>query len=131
MRVYFMMSSGCLQNHMPGQMSTVVAEGLTHRNVSWIHAQLYLDMSCSVCTVVSQTSPSYTVSFTRESAIHSSSSGAIYVNDAPANCALCDGTVYAWYYCYYPINNENNVRVALGVYEYNSANDQFILRPGS
>ena len=53
------------------------------------------------------------------------------MNDAPAHRAPCDGTVYAWHYCYYPENNENNVRVALGIYEHNSANDQFILRPGS
>ena len=53
------------------------------------------------------------------------------MNDAQAHHAPCDGTVYAWHYCYYPENNEDNVRVAFGVYEYNSAHDQFILRPGS
>ena len=53
------------------------------------------------------------------------------MNDASAHRAPCDGTVYAWHYCYYPVNNDDNVGVALGVYEYNSANDQFILRPGS
>ena len=53
------------------------------------------------------------------------------MNDAPAHYAPCDGIVYAWHYCYYPENNEDNVRVAFGVYEHNSANDQFILRPGS
>ena len=53
------------------------------------------------------------------------------MNDAPAHRAPCDGTVYAWHYCYYPENNEDNVRVVFGVYEYNSASDQFILRPGS
>ena len=53
------------------------------------------------------------------------------MNDAPAHHAPCDGTVYAWHYCYYPENSENNVRVAFGVYRYNSANDQLILRNGS
>jgi len=88
-------------------------------------------LSCSVCSVVSQTCPSYTAGFTGDSPIHESSAGAIYVNDAPAHRAPCDGTVYAWHYCYYPINNEDNVEVALGVYEHNSANDEFILRDGS
>jgi len=85
-------------------------------------------LSCSVCTVVSQTCPSYTAGFTGDSEIHPSSAGAIYVNDAPAHRAPCDGTVYAWHYCYYPENDHNN-EVAFGVYD--SANDQFILRDES
>ena len=53
------------------------------------------------------------------------------MNDAPAHHASCDGTVYAWHYCYYPENRENDLQVALGVYEHNSANNQFVLRNGS
>ena len=53
------------------------------------------------------------------------------MNDAPAHHAPCDGTVYAWHYCYYPVNRENDFQVALGVYEHNSANNQFVLRNGS
>ena len=52
------------------------------------------------------------------------------MNDAPAHHAPCDGTVYAWHYCYYPENDQNN-EVAFGVYDHNSANDQFILRDRS
>ena len=32
-----------LQIHMAGHMPAFAAEGLTHRNFLWIHAQLYLE----------------------------------------------------------------------------------------
>ena len=89
-------------------------------------------LSCSVFTVVSQTCPSYTAGFTGDSEIHSSAAGAIYVNDAPAHHAPCDGTVYAWHYCYYPVSNPDpdGLELAFGVYN-NPAHNQYTLRPGS
>ena len=74
---------------------------------------------------------SYTAGFTGDTAFGGSSAGAIYVNDAPAHRAPCDGTVYAWHYCYYPENNQDDLEVAFGAYGRNSGNGQFILRPGS
>ena len=53
------------------------------------------------------------------------------MNDAPAHRAPCDGTVYAWHYCYYPVRDENDLEVAFGAYERNSGNGPFILRDGS
>ena len=53
------------------------------------------------------------------------------MSDVLALSAPCDGTVYAWHYCYYPENSENDVQVAFGVYEHIYMNDQFILRPES
>ena len=86
---------------------------------------------CSVSTVMSQTCPRYTAGFAGDSALDSSSNGGIYVNDAPAHRAPCDGTVYAWHYCYYPENTKNLLDIAFGVYEHRSADDQFIFRPES
>ena len=80
---------------------------------------------------MSQTCPRYTAGFAGDSALGSSSNGGIYVNDAPAHRAPCDGTVYAWHYCYYPENTKNLLDIAFGVYEHRSADDQFIFRPES
>ena len=80
---------------------------------------------------MSQTCPDYTAGFTGDSAIHDSSAGMIYVNDASSHRAQCDGTVYAWHYCYYPIRNTNNLEVAFGVYRFDSDDDEYFLRPNS
>ena len=80
---------------------------------------------------MSQTCSSYTAGFTGDTAYSSSSDTRIYVNDAPAHHAPCDGTVYAWHYCYYPVNNQNDLEVAFGTYERTSGNGRFILRNGS
>ena len=53
------------------------------------------------------------------------------MNDAPAHHAPCDGTVYAWHYCYYPIQNSGNLEVAFGAYRYNTGSNRFMLRSGS
>ena len=67
-------------------------------------------------SAVAQTCPSYTAGYTGNQYLHDSSSGMLYVNESPSLRAPCDGTVYRWHYCYYPVNNENDVEVAFGAF---------------
>ena len=53
------------------------------------------------------------------------------MNDASSHRAPCDGTVYAWHYCYYPIRNTNDLEVAFGAYRFDSDDDEYFLRPNS
>ena len=66
--------------------------------------------------VVSQICPSYTAGFTGTSPLHDSSAGMIYVNEAPSHRVQCNGTVYAWHYCYYDTRRTNDLEVAFGAY---------------
>ena len=59
----------------------------------------------------------YTAGFTGTSELHGSSNGGIFVNEAPAHRVPCDGTVYAWHYCYYDTQSENDLEVAFGAYQ--------------
>ena len=85
--------------------------------------------------VVSQTCPSYTAGFTGTSPLHDSSAGMIYVNEAPSHRVQCNGTVYAWHYCYYDNRRTNDLEVAFGAYRavYNNDGEvsRYYLRSGS
>ena len=66
---------------------------------------------------ISQTCPSYTAGYTGTQEIHDSASGRLYVNESPSSLrAPCDGTVYRWHYCYYPVQNQNDLEVAFGAF---------------
>ena len=83
---------------------------------------------------MSQTCPSYTAGYTGTNFLHDSSIERIYVNEAPAHRAPCDGTVYAWHYCYYDEKRTTNLEVAFGAYRAvisNSKLEQYTLRSGS
>ena len=69
---------------------------------------------------MSQTCPSYSAGFTGQRYIHGSSDGGIYVNEAPALRAPCNGVVYAWHYCYYNEGSATNLEVAFGAYSFMS-----------
>ena len=87
-----------------------------------------------VNTAVSQTCPSYTAGFTGTNEIHESSSGRLYVNESPSLRAPCDGTVYRWHYCYYPVNRENDLEVAFGAFRARTDGgdvERYYLRTGS
>ena len=83
----------------------------------------------------SQTCPSYTAGFTGTNEMHDSSSGRLYVNEAPSSFwAPCDGTVYRWHYCYYPTNRQNDLEVAFGAFRATTDDgdvDRYYLRTGS
>ena len=80
---------------------------------------------------MSQTCPSYTAGYTGTDSLQDSSSGRIYVNEASAHRAPCDGTVYAWHYCYYDARSTTNLEVAFGAYDYDNGVKQYTLRSGS
>ena len=83
---------------------------------------------------MSQTCPSYTAGYTGTNFLHSSSSGRIYVNEASAHRAHCDGTVYAWHYCYYDARSTTDLEVAFGAYRAITDDDEvdrYIIRTGS
>ena len=80
---------------------------------------------------MAQTCPSYTAGYTGTDSLHSSSSGMIYVNEASTHRAPCDGTVYAWHYCYYDARSTTNLEVAFGAYSYDNGVKQYTLRSGS
>ena len=80
---------------------------------------------------MAQTCPSYTAGYTGTNSLHESSSGMIYVNDASAHRAPCDGTVYAWHYCYYDERSTTNLEVAFGAYDYDYNAERYNLRTGS
>ena len=83
---------------------------------------------------MSQICPSYTAGYTGTSPIHESSAGMIYINEAPSHRAQCNGTVYAWHYCYYDSQQLENLEVAFGAYEAvfdGSSLDYYEIRPGS
>ena len=87
-----------------------------------------------VGSAVSQTCPSLTAGYTGTSPLHGSSAGMIYVNEAPSHRAQCNGTVYAWHYCYYNTQQLDNLEVAFGAYEavYVGSNlDHYEIRPNS
>ena len=83
---------------------------------------------------MSQTCPSYTAGYTGTDSIDDSSSGSIYVNEASAHRSPCDGTVYAWHYCYYDASSTTNLEVAFGAYRAvisNGKMERYIIRTGS
>ena len=43
----------------------------------------------------------------------------------------CDGTVYAWHYCYYPENRHNNLQATFGTFWHTSEEEEYELRSGS
>ena len=90
----------------------------------------------AVSSVVAQTCPSYTAGYTgtHSDSLHDSSSERIYVNEASAHRAPCDGTVYAWHYCYYDAKRTTNLEVAFGAYRAvldEGEVDRYTLRSGS
>ena len=88
----------------------------------------------AVGLVEAQTCPSYTAGYTGTSAIHDSSAGMLYVNEASSHRAQCDGTVYRWHYCYYDAQRMADLEVAFGAYRavYDDSDvGQYFLRPGS
>ena len=96
-----------------------------NHNVYFLHA---------VSSVVSQTCPSYTAGYTGTDFLQDSSSGIIYVTEASAHRAPCDGTVYAWHYCYYDERSTTNLEVAFGAYRAvvnNGKLERYTLHTGS
>ena len=60
----------------------------------------------------------------------------LYVNEAPSSFwAPCDGTVYRWHYCYYPVQRQNDLEVAFGAFRATTDDDgdvdRYYLRTGS
>ena len=92
-------------------------------------------------SAVSQTCPNLTPGYTGTTSFRGSSTGMIYVNEALAHRVECNGTVYAWHYCYYDSGESDDSReseggqdVAFGVYEavyVGSSLDHYEIRPGS
>ena len=76
-----------------------------------------------------QTCPVYTAGITSTNEGSSNTVSAIYVNALDDYAAECNGTVYAWHYCYYDENNRTNVEAAFGVYSF--SNNMYSLREGS
>ena len=52
------------------------------------------------------------------------------MNNLPSDIAPCDGTVYAWHYCYYNENSITNLEAAFGVFSFSNDNI-YTLREGS
>ena len=72
--------------------------------------------------------------YTGTSPFHSSSAAKIYVNEAPPHRTQCNGTAYAWHYCYYDSQQSEDLEVAFGAYEAvfeGSSLDHYEIRPGS
>ena len=69
--------------------------------------------------------------FTGQTALRASTQGRIYVNDDPSHRAPCDGTVYAWHYCYYDERRRDNLQVGFGAYDYDRDDERYRLRSGS
>ena len=67
--------------------------------------------------------------YTEEEDIQQSSTeGGIYIDAHLEHKAGCNGTVYAWHFCYFP--NVNNTEVAFGAYGKSDESEE-VLRPGS
>ena len=77
-----------------------------------------------------QTCPRYTAGSTYTDEGTSDSVSAIYVNSLEIDAAPCNGTVYAWHYCYYDVNSETNLEAAFGVFSF-SEDRVYTLREGS
>ena len=77
--------------------------------------------------------PIFTAGFTGQTAIHESSAGRLYVNEAHAHRVQCDGTVYRWHYCYYDTQSMTNLEVAFGAYDaiYDNGDKVYSLRQNS
>ena len=82
---------------------------------------------------MSQNCQIYTAGFTGQRAIHESSAGRLYVNEAYAHRVQCDGTVYRWHYCYYDTQSMTNLEVAFGAYDaiYDNGDKVYSLRQNS
>ena len=90
---------------------------------------------------VSQTCPGLTAGYTGTSSFSDSSAAMIYVNEALAHRAQCNGTVYAWHYCYYATGGDDDdddddggQEVAFGAYETvheGSSLEHYEIRPDS
>ena len=76
-----------------------------------------------------QTCPLYIAGITSTTEGTSTTTSAVYVNANSAYDAECDGTVYAWHYCYYATNSQTDLEAAFGVFSVSSG--VYSLREGS
>ena len=51
------------------------------------------------------------------------------MNNLESDAAACNGTVYAWHYCYYDENSETNLEAAFGAFSFSDR--VYTLREGS
>ena len=84
---------------------------------------------------MSQTCPNYRGGYTSQNMLQSSQELGIYVNTSPGDLIPCDGTVYAWHYCYYRGNNGGSGRsdpnAVFAVYYLDDSSEHYLMRPGS
>lgn len=90
---------------------------------------------CPVHSCASQMCPRYRGGYTLQNAIQNSQTLGIYLNTSPGDLIHCDGTVYAWHYCYYPNINSSPSTGApdavFGVYYFDTVSENYILRQDS
>lgn len=84
---------------------------------------------------MSQTCPSHRGGYTSQSPLQSSQTLGIYLNNSPDDVIPCDGTVYAWHYCYYSsISSEGgsgSPNAVFGAYYFDGPSGHYRMRPGS
>ena len=91
---------------------------------------------CLVWLVTPQSCTSHTAGYTGQNTLQQLSEDGdpglyVYLNNVAANGAVCNGTVYAWSYCFYPRESNLEVQMVFGAYQYDSNVKQFFMRPES
>ena len=89
---------------------------------------------CAVYKSDSQTCPAYSEGYTSQSPSSGSQSVGVYLDALPSHLIPCDGTVYAWHYCYYPTttNESHSLPDAVfAVYHFDNSSGSYLLRQGS
>lgn len=97
-----------------------------------VQRKLLLYEQFIVCRSMTQSCPNHRGGYTNLSPVQSSSVLGIYLNTSPGHLIQCDGVVYAWHYCYYPIATvSGSSNAVFGVYYFDGPSENYHLRPGS
>ena len=82
----------------------------------------------------SQSCPAYSGGYTSQSPNQGGSPQAfgVYLDSLPSHLIPCNGTVYAWHYCYYSTGtNESRSDAVFAVYHTDAMSEGYLLREGS
>lgn len=84
---------------------------------------------------MAQSCPAYSGGYTSQSPSGGSQSVGVFLDILSSHLIPCNGTVYAWHYCYYPQTNDSGPNslpdAVFSVYHHDNSSDSYLLREGS
>ena len=97
--------------------------------------RLWIESLCAVLVSLCQTCPVYSGGYTSQTSNQGSGEVGIFLDTSPGHLIQCEGTVYAWHYCYYPtsVNISQTILTdaVFAIYYHEGASEDYLLRQGS